>query len=330
MTAFARAPALRRQWFAVARADEVAPGPIAVEVLAERLVLFRHDGVLTALPDRCPHREMPLSLGQVEARGLVCPYHGWTFTQGGRCVVVPSSPGEAVPTRAHVEPYNVREAFGLVWVCLDNPAGELFDIAQDHDARFRRINTEVDSWHVAATRMVDNFLDVAHFPYVHTSTLGPAADPVVAPVQLEQLDADFFGYRYEVLVANEGAATAASGLDAPVLRREMSTGFWLPTVVRSTIRYETGLEHIILLCSTPVDDARSLFTFVIWRNDDHAVPAEEVIAFDRAIGAEDKRALERIPGTLPLGQTGLVSVQADRCSVEWRRRFAALVAGSTG
>ena len=31
--------------------------------------------------------------------------------------------------------------------------------------------------------------------------------------------------------------------------------------------------------------------------------------------------LEKVPGTLPLGQTELVSVQADRGSVEWRRRF---------
>ena len=107
----------------------------------------------------------------------------------------------------------------------------------------------------------------------------------------------------------------------------MSTGFHLPFVVRSTIHYEDGLDHLILLCSTPIDDTTSLFTFVVWRNDDASVPAEEVIAFDRAIGAEDKEMLERIPGVLPLDQGATVSVQADRASVEWRRRLAALIAG---
>ena len=102
----------------------------------------------------------------------------------------------------------------------------------------------------------------------------------------------------------------------------MTTGFALPFTVRSTIHYETGLDHIILLCTTPIDDVRSYFTFVIWRNDDFTVPAEEVIAFDRAIGAEDKRMLERVPGVLPLDNTATVSVQADRASVEWRRRLA--------
>ena len=89
----------------------------------------------------------------------------------------------------------------------------------------------------------------------------------------------------------------------------MTSGFSLPFVVRSTIRYDTGLEHILLLLSTPIDDVTSYFTFVVWRNDDFSVSAEEVIRFDLAIGAEDKRMLEQLDGVLPLDQTTLVSVQ---------------------
>ena len=35
--------------------------------------------------------------------------------------------------------------------------------------------------------------------------------------------------------------------------------------------------------------------------------------------------LERLSGELPLGQTTLVSVQDDKPSVEWRRRFKAML-----
>ena len=105
----------------------------------------------------------------------------------------------------------------------------------------------------------------------------------------------------------------------------MTTGFALPFTVRSTIHYETGLDHIILLCTTPIDDVTLvLHVRHLAQRRLHACPAEEVIAFDRAIGAEDKRMLERVPGVLPLEQTATVSVQADRASVEWRRRLAAL------
>ena len=87
-------------------------------------------------------------------------------------------------------------------------------------------------------------------------------------------------------------------------------------------------HHILLLLSTPVDDVTSLFTFVVWRNDDFTVPADEVLRFDKAIGAEDRRMLERVPGVLPLDATALVSVQADKASVEWRRQLAGLLAAA--
>ena len=79
------------------------------------------------------------------------------------------------------------------------------------------------------------------------------------------------------------------------------------------------------MCSSPIDDVTSYFTFVIWRNDDFSVPGEEIIVFDRAIGAEDKVMLERIPGVLPIDQRATVSVQSDKPSVEWRRQLAALL-----
>jgi phenylpropionate dioxygenase-like ring-hydroxylating dioxygenase large terminal subunit len=174
--------------------------------------------------------------------------------------------------------------------------------------------------------MTDNFMDISHFPYVHVGTFGIPENQLVPKISMEELDADFYGYRYEAEVGNEGGA-ASSGLAAKVITRQMTTGFNLPFTVRSTIRYETGLDHLILLCTTPIDDVTSYFTFVIWRNDDFSVPADEVIALDRAIGAEDKAMLEKVPGVLPLDQTATASVQADKPSVEWRRRLAVLING---
>src|SRR5215207_8953220 len=81
---FASNPALRSYWYAVAQSSDVAPGPRPIVLLGERLVLWRGEGgALTAAPERGPHRESPLSLGEVEDGCLVCPYHGWTFANGG-------------------------------------------------------------------------------------------------------------------------------------------------------------------------------------------------------------------------------------------------------
>ena len=148
---------------------------------------------------------------------------------------------------------------------------------------------------------------------------------MVPRLELGPLDDDFYGYVYEVDAANPDEAVAASGSNDDVVHRVMTTGFALPFIVRSTIRYDDGLEHILLLCSTPIDDVTSYFTFVVWRNDDHSVDPEGIIAFDRAIGAEDRAMLEQVPGTLPLSATGLVNVQSDKPSVAWRRRFAEMI-----
>ncbi len=322
--------ALVDSWHAVARSVEVTrQAAHPVTLLERRLVLWRGpEGTVVAAPDRCPHREAPLSAGTVEDGCLACRYHGWTFGALGRCVRVPSA-GAAVPAppRAHLDTVHCAEVYGLVWVCLGAPRAEVPQIAAEHDPAFRRINTPVEVWTTSVTRMVDNFLDVSHFPFVHTGTFGRAQDTLVPKIDIEPLDDGYVGYRYAVLANNDDAANLASGQATAVVEREMSTGFDLPFNVRSTIRYATGLQHVLLLLSTPIDDATALFTFVVWRNDDFSVSAEEVIRFDLAIGAEDKRMLELVPGLLPLDQTTLVSVQADKCSVEWRRQLVALMRG---
>jgi phenylpropionate dioxygenase-like ring-hydroxylating dioxygenase large terminal subunit len=327
MTSIIGAPVLQHHWYVVAESDELTDVPLAVRLLGRDLVLWRAaDGRVVAAPDRCPHRQAPLSLGMLCDGVLTCAYHGWQFGDGGRCVEVPSSgPGAAVPPAAHLATLPAEECYGLVWLCPGEPRGTIPVVAHEHDRAFRRINSGVQAWHVAAGRMVDNFMDISHFPWVHTGTFGKGQTPLVPRIELGELDDGWYGYAYEVDADNPDEAIATTGSTASVVHRHMSTGFHLPFTVRSTIRYADGLEHILLLCTTPVDDERSLFTFVVWRNDDFSFDPQQVIAFDRAIGEEDRVMLERVPGTLPLGRTDLVSVQADRGSVEWRRRLAAML-----
>lgn len=329
MTEFARRPRLRDAWHPVVESTDVgadpAAGALAVTLLGDQYVLWRDpDGAVVAAPDRCPHREAPLSAGRVTAGQLVCPYHGWRFGAAGRCVEVPSSgAGAPVPPTAHLACVHVEERYGLVWLCVGEPAWPLPVISHDDDPAFRRINSGVQVWRTAATRMVDNFMDTSHFPWVHTGTFGSGQETTVQKLDLGDLDDGWYGYAFEVDAANpDESSQLISGSTDQVVHRHMSTGFALPLTVRSTIRYEDGLEHILLLCSTPIDDERSYFTFVVWRNDDFSVDGQEVIAFDKAIGEEDRVMLERVTGTLPLDRTGLVNVQSDKGSVEWRRRFA--------
>ena len=326
---FVDKPVLRNYWYAVALCDEVESNPISVKLLNEDFVIWREsNGGLIAAPERCPHRQAPLSHGHLENGCLVCPYHGWTFSEFGKCVNIPSAAdGVPIPSRAHLDTAEVIEKYGLIWLCPGKPLKPLFELEEELDPSFRRINTEVQKWEVAATRMVDNFLDITHFPYVHAGTFGAGQETKVPNITLEYLDGDFFGYRYDILAANPEEAKSTSGSNEESVERSMSSGFNLPLTVRSTIAYKSGLEHIILLLSTPIDETSSYFTFVIWRNDDFTVPADEVISFDRAIGEEDRVMLEKLCGVMPLDRTALVNVQSDKATVEWRRQLSKLING---
>ncbi|MBU39785.1 MAG: hypothetical protein CL430_04400 [Acidimicrobiaceae bacterium] len=326
---FVDKPVLRNYWYAVALCDEVESNPISVKLLNEDFVIWREsNGGLIAAPERCPHRQAPLSHGHLENGCLVCPYHGWTFSEFGKCVNIPSAAdGVPIPSKAHLDTVEVIEKYGLIWLCPGKPLKPLFELEEELDPSFRRINTEVQKWEVAATRMVDNFLDITHFPYVHAGTFGAGQETKVPNITLEYLDEDFFGYRYDILAANPEEAKSTSGSNEESVERSMSSGFNLPLTVRSTIAYKSGLEHIILLLSTPIDETSSYFTFVIWRNDDFTVPADEVISFDRAIGEEDRVMLEKLSGVMPLDRTALVNVQSDKATVEWRRQLSKLING---
>ena len=318
------AAVLRGQWYAVAASADLDDGPVGVRLLGEAYAVWRDGrGRIAAVPDSCPHRNAPLSLGTRNEDGtLECCYHGWTYDGDGTCVYIPSSGvGAAVPPKARLELINSVERYGLVWICPSDPQGDIPKLPEDDDPSFRRINNPVQIWKTSTTRMVDNFLDISHLPYVHLGTFGTDALREVPDVELQDLDDGYFGRDYEITVANPDVANVISGYTDSAVDRRMTTGFHLPFSVRSTIHYASGLEHIMLLLSTPIDDETSYFTFVVWRNDDFSVSAEEVIEFDRRIGAEDRAMLERIPGLLPLEGGSTVSVQADKVAVEWRRRL---------
>lgn len=318
---------LRNHWFAVATDVEVTNGVIGRQLLGQKLVLYKDaSGDVNAAPDRCPHREAPLSAGEVKDGELVCCYHGWAFGEGGKCVSIPSAdPDFPIPKSGHLPCFNTQVRYGLVWVCLGEPAGDIPEIPQASDSSFRRINNPVNEWHVSATRMTDNFLDIAHFPWVHTGTFGNSQRTAVEKIDLKDLPNGFHGYEYDVIAENPPSAGITSGQSDSSVSRTMSTGFYLPFTVRSTVKYDTGLEHIILLVTTPIDDVNSYFTFVVWRNDDFSVSSEDTILFDRSIGEEDRVMLEKIPGVLPFEHGVLANSQADKPSTAWRLKFAQLL-----
>ena len=103
--------------------------------------------------------------------------HGWTYNQAGKCVHIPAHPDQAPPTKAQVKPYKAQERYGLVWVSLGEPTQDIPPFPEWENAAYRKILCGPYRIQANGPRIVENFLDVGHFPFVHEGILGDQAHP---------------------------------------------------------------------------------------------------------------------------------------------------------
>lgn len=160
-------PSIHTRWLVAARADRLKRAPLAVTVLGKPLVLVRLDGVIVAMEDRCPHRQVPLSAGRVTAAGLQCAYHGWAFGADGRCTQVPGmAPDECLPG-VGARTVAVRELDGMLWVRLaaEGDAAPP-DLVATLAPGSRKFLGQLH-WQGKIVDVIENFLDPLHTHTVH-------------------------------------------------------------------------------------------------------------------------------------------------------------------
>src|SRR5262245_26733330 len=105
-------------WYPVEYASAVGPGQIVEAVFwGKEFAIFRgQDGQLRAIENRCAHRQLKLTTGEVRGCQVVCPYHGWTYDGDGRLAHIPHELfGKPLPN-IRLPDYAVRERYGLIWL----------------------------------------------------------------------------------------------------------------------------------------------------------------------------------------------------------------------
>ena len=74
-------------WYVAEFSKELGEKPVQLRMLGRDFVLFRTEsGEPACLSNVCPHRGSSLARGKCEAGTISCPFHGWQFDAGGRCV----------------------------------------------------------------------------------------------------------------------------------------------------------------------------------------------------------------------------------------------------
>lgn len=303
---------LLNDWHVVARSDGLPEnGILRARLLDEDIVLWRSGGRVMAWQDLCIHRGARLSLGAVKEGLLECPYHGWTYNEDGRCVLMPAHPDQTPPEKARVKTYHVCEQYGWLWVCLGEPAHSVPPFAEWDDPSFRKIHCGPYHFRASGPRVIENFLDVAHFPFVHEGYLGD---------------------RRHTRIDDYAVETGADGITARDIR------VWQPdpdgTGVGKSVSYTYRVlrpltayfvkhaqqQFSILFNVTPVSELESLGW--MWMNLNYAydIPEEELRHFQDVVAGQDIPIVEsQRPERLPLDLQAELHLKSDRTAIAYRR-----------
>jgi phenylpropionate dioxygenase-like ring-hydroxylating dioxygenase large terminal subunit len=160
------------QWFVLATSEELGRDrPLARTLMGTPLVLFRDaQGRAATLLDRCPHRNVPLSIGKVAKDGtLECGYHGWRFDGGGACRAIPSFTGTAEGKARSCPSYPTIEQQGFVWAYSsagDMPSSRPHRFEYVDDPAYITVRQQIDLGGTMYSA-IENALDVPHTAFLH-------------------------------------------------------------------------------------------------------------------------------------------------------------------
>ena len=255
-------------WFIACTSASLRNAPLAVTIQGRPLVLFRaRGGTPTALTDRCPHRNVPLSMGKVRGGELECAYHGWRFDGAGQCVEVPGLVDAEVALKSRcAEHFAARELDGFIWVYatpgVDEPAEGPFRFPHLDDRAYSTVRREFRveaSLHAA----VENTLDVPHTAFLHGGLFRTSKKKNVIDVVVQRharsAEAHFHGEP-----APRGLVGWLLAPQGGVV--EHVDRFLLPCIAQ--VEYRLGQKsHVVATTAfTPVsDDACLVFAVVTYR-----------------------------------------------------------------
>jgi phenylpropionate dioxygenase-like ring-hydroxylating dioxygenase large terminal subunit len=317
------------QWYVLMESKQVKGTPVGVTRMGEKLVFWRDgSGRVSCLRDRCPHRGVQLSKGQVVDGQIQCPFHGFEYDASGHAVFIPANGRDApVPKAFRAYSYPTHEAYGFIWTWWgEDPPDDLtpprFFADLDDDFVYK---TVYDPWRAHYSRVIENQLDVVHLPFVHHNTIGRGDRTVVDGPAIEWLDEDMF-YVYVYNRADDGTPPRkASELPVP-----HPSGFRLEFIFPNLWQNRISDDVRVVAAFVPVDKEHTVLYLRFYQRFLTVPVLRDVVTWlampmNLVIAHQDRRVVETHqpqPSGLRIGEK---MIQGDRPIVEYRRRRQQLI-----
>jgi phenylpropionate dioxygenase-like ring-hydroxylating dioxygenase large terminal subunit len=214
-------------------------------------------------------------------------------------------------------PLPVQERYGHVWTSLGTPERDLLDMPEFAEEGRRLITCGAITVRTSPLRIVENFLDLAHFPYVHTDILGiePQTDVADYNVEIRQPEDEIWAT--ECRFFQPQAAKSASGGQISDYMYRVTSPF--VTILYKTCPIRDGMWDLIGLFVQPMEEEIcDVHSFVLVFDEENS--DEAMLHFQQMIFLQDRSILEnQLPARLPLNPRDECAITADRTSVVYRR-----------
>lgn len=216
----------------------------------------------------------------------------------------------------------------MVFIAPEEPLTPTPTLSVEGAEGFLRGDLPVLVARASAGLLADNFLDMAHFAFVHRATFG-AGEQREVPAYHVQRDGLSFTMSYEHEFAHREDPGVAAGVRPLLQRRRLTYRYLAPFHLELAIDFlDAGGSNVIGFFLTPLDGDHVKIYSSLWRNDlDGSLDRmADAIKFEVAVIEEDlalQSRYERLE--LPLDTTVELHTRADRSTVELRRILADLV-----
>jgi phenylpropionate dioxygenase-like ring-hydroxylating dioxygenase large terminal subunit len=310
----AKDPVLAKDWQPAAYSHELADDPMQVVILGERVVLFRTSKGIKAFKDLCIHRGAELSLGKVTNDCIICPYHGWEYDTGGKCVKIPQQPpSRVIPPKAKAVVFGCTEKYGLIWVNLSASDNEVPEYVESDDPSFKTVFANPHTLHAASPRVVENFLDVSHLAFVHEGILGDSNYAEIPDYKVHWRENRYVTDEIPVYADADGTGNYAT--------IHYTFEILSPTVARlKKVNYESNEIFSMLFAVRPEEERKSTVFALVSRNYGFDQPDQYFCDFQQVIIEQDTTVVEsQKPEELPLDLQAELHLTPDRLSIAYRR-----------
>ncbi|MCL6511831.1 MAG: aromatic ring-hydroxylating dioxygenase subunit alpha [Anaerolineae bacterium] len=305
-------PLLINDWHPVASWRQLEDTPVlGTRLLGEDIVVWRCGAQALVWQDLCIHRGTRLSLGKTDGEALTCPYHGWRYGPDGRCVHIPAHPDQTPPEKARAKTYLAQVKYGLVWASLGQPQHDVPAFAEWDDPSYRKVLCGPYRVKASGPRIIENFLDVGHFPFVHEGILGDQAHPEIMDYQAEITPQGVVAQGVRVYQPDPYGTGAGDYVTYVYRALRPLTAYLLKQSAQSLA---------IQLIVTPHDLVDSTAWMWMAMNYGWDAPIEAFVAFQDRIFSQDAPIVQsQRPELLPLDLQAELHLKSDRTAIAYRK-----------